>query len=167
MGDPNERRRERRGEGLPGKELSAVTVPVARLSDVDRIHGRLREHDSELSSMKTRIFAIEGRVLAIESSLQDISMDVHQLMVTSNKIEMAVTHNTQIIQSVSDGFMRHSAQEMDHQRHQTKAIHALSRWVIGVFTAVVALVITLAGVYEYLTGESLLGGLMAIFGDLF
>jgi len=146
---------------------STETLALAHRSDIDRVHGRLREHDSELTGVKTRLSSVETRMTSVEVSVNKLAVDVHTMMRSVDNNSRQLNHVTELVQETNRTLVHHTNEDAVHQLEQTKATQQLVRMVLAVFAVLGVGTLTVAALYEHLTGESMLHPILGVFGVTF
>ena len=129
---------------------------VGHTADIEKLYGRFRETDSELSHVKTRVSSIEQRLSNMETGLHDIRRAQNELTVRMDNIgtevhRISAAQDTlkNLITSLTDTFTQHMVDESVRQtangtaiHTQTNAIEHQTKTIWRVFMAIGVLTIT-------------------------
>ena len=125
---------------------------IGHSADIDRMYGRFREQDGDISGVKSRVTAVESRLRGLETSMHDLrrlhadtDARINRLAHDVDGIKSGQIQLTDMVRAQTAILNRHTLEEAERQERHTSAIQRMSRIVIGVFVALAVLSITLQG----------------------
>ena len=140
-------------------------------SDIERFYARFREHDGEITDVKSRMQAVENRLFGLEQAISEqgrklthVEDDVGDLKRDVKHLQDGQDTLTQLTRAMTATLTKHCVEESEWQRSQTASIQKLTRTVLMGVAVLGFISITLGSVNAILSEKGM--DLSVLFGLL-
>ena len=140
-------------------------------SDIERFYTRFREHDGEITGVKSRVQAVESRLFGLEQAifeqgrkLTHVEDEVGGLIRDVKHLQEGQDTLTSLSKAMTATLTKHCVEDGEWQRGQTDAIQKLTRTVLMGVAVLGFISITLGSVNAILNERGM--DLSVLFGLL-